>query len=404
MRLGLQLVLFTVFALAASYAGDEADATGCPKRFGGRCHCGLGSYRQWNPDRDLFITNCTNAGFTDPDVLEYVPPQSEIVIFTGNHFPTLPWNIFGIWNDFKQLEVIDLTNNGINEIQGKSFHKVGNVKRLILNHNDLYIVSAMHHPRVFSNFENLEELHLTNAFTEQIDSKWYLTSLKDIFVSSNLTKLKKLHLEQNEIWEISSDDLFCDLPSLMDLHLGDNQLTDINFSLSCLRQLRYLDLEYNKITNIPKKTLDLLEDVFGNHSSTSQIDLHGNPYTCDCHMMPFFDWLKTTRARLVNKDEMRCYDGLPASNAGKRIKNLRDLACPAVRTLDTSEHNSGYAVASTLLILLIVLITSLILLVLWVNRLKVREKLSPLVKNFRNSMQYSTIGKEEEHLPPEVNV
>jgi len=45
----------------------------------------------------------------------------------------------------------------------------------------------------------------------------------------------------------------------------------------------------------------LVEEVFGNHSSTSQIDLHGNPYTCDCHLMPLFDWLKTTRARLVNK-------------------------------------------------------------------------------------------------------
>jgi hypothetical protein len=47
--------------------------------------------------------------------------------------------------------------------------------------------------------------------------------------------------------------------------------------------------------------MGLAEEVFGNHSSTSQIDLHGNPYACDCHLMPLFDWLKTTRARLVNK-------------------------------------------------------------------------------------------------------
>jgi hypothetical protein len=33
-----------------------------------------------------------------------------------------------------------------------------------------------------------------------------------------------------------------------------------------------------------------------------------------------------------------------------------------------SEHNSGYAVTSTLLTVLIVLMVSLILLVLWVNR------------------------------------
>ena len=32
-----------------------------------------------------------------------------------------------------------------------------------------------------------------------------------------------LPLEQNEIWEINSDDLFCDLPSLMDLHLGKSR-------------------------------------------------------------------------------------------------------------------------------------------------------------------------------------
>ena len=32
--------------------------------------------------------------------------------------------------------------------------------------------------RVFSNFIHLEELHLTNAFTEQIVSQWYLLNLQ----------------------------------------------------------------------------------------------------------------------------------------------------------------------------------------------------------------------------------
>jgi hypothetical protein len=52
------------------------------------------------------------------------------------------------------------------------------VERLILNHNDLYIVSSLSHPRMFSNFVNLKELHLTNAFTEQIVSQWYLLNLE----------------------------------------------------------------------------------------------------------------------------------------------------------------------------------------------------------------------------------
>ena len=146
------------------------------------------------------MTNCTNTGFTDSSILEYIPSQTEVLIVQGNRFRRLQWNIFGIWENRTKLEVIDLTNNQIQEIQGKTFHKVSNVKRLILNHNDLYIVSTLNHPRIFSNFVNLEELHLTNAFTEQVDSKWYLTDLKNIFLSSDLKKLTKLHLEQNEIW------------------------------------------------------------------------------------------------------------------------------------------------------------------------------------------------------------
>ena len=78
------------------------------------------------------------------------------------------------------------------------FHFV--VSRLLLNHNNLKISGRYHHRRVLTNFKSLEELHLTNAFTEVIDSKWYLDDLKDILLAAEMTKLYKLHLEQNEIW------------------------------------------------------------------------------------------------------------------------------------------------------------------------------------------------------------
>lgn len=397
------ILLGTCFFMAVNcYVGDEKDITGCPKVFGGRCICGLANYKQWNPDKQVFITNCTNTGFKNTTMLEYLPDETEVLIFTGNHLETLPWNLFGIFDERKKLEVVDLTNNGIKEIQGKSFHKVTTVKRLILDHNDLYIVSAMHHPRTFSNFENLEELHLTNAFTEQIDSKWYLRDLKDIFGASQLLKLKKLHLEQNEIWEIKDNDMFCDLPELMDLHLGDNQLTDINFSLDCLRQLRYLDLEYNKITNLGSETLVKLDKAFA--SKDRKIDLHGNPYTCDCHFMPFFDWLKKTKINLQNKDDMRCYTGKPEYNAGLRIKNIEKLTCPVPETA-LSHNNSRHATTTTLLTVLIILTAILLTVVFWVNRQTVMKKMKPVTESLNRhvSKQYSAIDKQEE-VPQEVNV
>eukprot|EP00092_Neocalanus_flemingeri_P067685 GFUD01082645.1.p1 GENE.GFUD01082645.1~~GFUD01082645.1.p1 ORF type:complete len:331 (+),score=73.45 GFUD01082645.1:43-1035(+) len=320
------LLLFSLVAMSTCYDGTERDLTGCPKRFEQRCSCGLGYYSSWKPDRRVFITNCSNSGFTNPDIIEYTPVETEVLIFNGNQFETLPCNLLGIWNE--KLEVLDLTNNGIKEIQGTSFHAMNNIRRLILNHNDINIVYGMSRQRIFSNFENIEELHLSNAFTDDIDFKWYLTDLKDVLISSELKKLKKLHLEQNEIWEIKDNDMFCKLPELMNLHLGDNQLSDINFSLSCLKNLRYLGLEFNKIRNLGQDTLDKLDKAFGDSSSgISQIDLHGNSFMCDCNITPLYNWLKLTKAQLVNEREMRCYDGFPAYNARIRIVNAVELDC-----------------------------------------------------------------------------
>ncbi len=170
-------------------------------------------------------------------------------------------NIFGKLNDYPQLDTIDMTNNKIEEIKGKTYHHVGNVKTLILNHNNLNITGDKTHPRIFSNFVNLESLHLTNAFTESVDSKDYLVALEQIFVGSNLTSLIKVHLEQNEIWHFKNPKMFCNLPSLMDLYLGDNNLTDINFDFSCLRNLRFLDLRDNRINTLSNYTLNKFADL-----------------------------------------------------------------------------------------------------------------------------------------------
>ena len=57
----------------------------------------------------------------------------------------MDWNIFGIVHDRDEFEVIDMSNNKIQEISGKAFHKVSSVRRLVLNHNDLLISGQQHH-------------------------------------------------------------------------------------------------------------------------------------------------------------------------------------------------------------------------------------------------------------------
>ena len=116
-------------------------------------------------------------------MLEFLPDETEVLIFNGNNIEYLPNNVLGITQEHELLKVIDLSNNNISEISGKAFHKVRNVEILILNHNDLRISGEESHPRILTNFLNLKELYLTNAFTEVIDSKYYL---KDLQVSKNL--------------------------------------------------------------------------------------------------------------------------------------------------------------------------------------------------------------------------
>ena len=117
----------------------------------------------------------------------------------------MPNNVFGQVEDHLYLKVIDFSNNHINEITGKAFHLVSSVEVLILNHNNLQISGARSHPRLLTNFDNLKEIHLTNAFSELVDSEYYLEDLADIFMQANdeerdRKSIKKIHLEQNEIW------------------------------------------------------------------------------------------------------------------------------------------------------------------------------------------------------------
>ena len=94
---------------------------------------------------------------------------------------------------------------------------------------------------MFTNFLNLRELHLTNAFTENIDSKYYLDDLATMIMAAlaeGVNNLTKLYLGQNEIWSIKNE-MFCSdlFPVLSHLDLSNNQLYDLNFKFECIKKL-----------------------------------------------------------------------------------------------------------------------------------------------------------------------
>lgn len=366
----------------------------CGPKFKNKCLCGRAEYF----DRIQYIVNCTNSGFRDTSMLEHLPPQTEVLIWTGNFVPELPWNVFGAINDLENLTIVDMSNNHIREIRGKSYHHVPNVKRLILNHNNLSISSDddddvnHHHPRVFSNFVNLMELHLTNAFADDT-SEELSEDLHDIFMNSNLTKLTKLHLEQNEIKKFKDKRVFCDLPSLRDLHLGDNLLEELNFNVICLSHLRFLDLERNKFTQMKLKDLNVLDILSKTQGRDTEliIDLTYNQLACDCTINNVQDWLKKTKVKIRNLDNLFCYrQGRPS----QPLLSVKFNKCrmPSRNITTTTGHTI------TLVFLFVVFCTvllSLVTVLVYINRNRIKKIVNPVMTNVSRKVQYTTIKDDD---------
>ena len=81
----------------------------------------------------------------------------------------------------------------------------------------------------------------------------------------------------NEICRAIDDPkMFCGLPGLKDLYLGDNQLKSIDFEFDCIKKLRYLDLQYNKMKRLDQQTMKRIDHKFGGNKGM-QITLIQNP-------------------------------------------------------------------------------------------------------------------------------
>lgn len=364
----------------------------CGAQFKNKCLCGRGEYI----DRtNVYIVNCTNTGFRDITMLQSLPKQTEVLIWTGNYVPELPWNVFGAMNNLDNLTIIDMSNNHIREIRGKSYHHVSNVRRLILNHNNLSISRDddefnHHHPRVFSNFINLMELHLTNAFadnsTEQLSE-----DLHDIFVESNLTKLTKLHLEQNEIRKFKDKRVFCDLPSLSDLHLGDNLLEEINFNVYCLKNLRFLDLERNKFTQMKIKDLHALDVLTESEENKSNliIDITYNELACDCTINNIQDWVKKTKVTIRNLDRIYCYKG---GHPYQPLLAAKYSKCKVQTRTTTTGHTITLIFIA---VLFLTLLLTLIATAIYINRTHIKKIVNPVMTNVSRKVHYTTIKDDD---------
>lgn len=345
-------ILFTVLVISGSVSCSLYSASICPDAFEGKCKCGL---KEYGPYRVLqYITNCTNSGFTDAGMLKSLPQETEVLVFSGNKVLDLPLNIFGRNHSFGILETIDFSSNHIQTIKGKTFHGVNNVKTLILDNNDLYVISKDHHPRVFSNFELLETLSLRNTYTDKI--KDYELYLYDIFIESNLMMLKNLYLDHNGL-RLLHNEMFCPMKTLRSLSLGGNFIQGIDFNITCLPHLENLDLGDNLIPYLSRQAIRQLDDMPG-----LKLNLTANPFDCSCQMVDTgtFKLLRDVRSRVkvYDRSTFHCSNG-NLEAIGRHLFNVNLSPCHDKLKLQghlSKRSTAGIAILGVIIILMCTLL------------------------------------------------
>lgn len=133
------------------------------------------------------------------------------------------------------IKYLYLRNNQIDHIDEKAFENVTDLQWLILDHNRLE--NSKIKGKVFSKLKKLKKLHLNyNNLTESVGP--LPKSLED------------LQLTHNKITKLSS---FEGLVNLTFIHLQHNQLKEdaISAALKGLKSLEYLDLSFNQMGKLP---------------------------------------------------------------------------------------------------------------------------------------------------------
>lgn len=171
--------------------------------------------------------------------------------FYGNNFSCLIFD----FSEFKNLQVLHLSNNFLEYFNLKS----GTITHLSVSKNEIQAINS----QMFENLKNLE--HLTLSYNQ-------ITKLTNN-VFANLTKLKSLDLSYNKIFEIEENSFLGINLNLSTLSLSFNPIKNIK-----LRHLNYVknlylkginysvaEPEYLGVQNV--SYIDLSENQIGNFSN-----------------------------------------------------------------------------------------------------------------------------------------
>uniref|UniRef100_A0A8D8UDR6 Protein toll n=1 Tax=Cacopsylla melanoneura TaxID=428564 RepID=A0A8D8UDR6_9HEMI len=328
-------------------------------------------------------------GSLPPGFLSNLPNLQEVVLQDNHILKELPQDLF--WNspnlkklylrghtklthiprelfrDSRKISKLDLSNNGLHDLEENTFEFIKELADLDLSHNQLNNITN----DIFSRRDikrSLEHLNLSHNKLKSISEPEFdpcknnKYALHSIDLSHNILELDS-HLEHspfNECKELQTlklsnnrinkiyKDWILNMPSLATLDLKSNNITMMpNYDYGDYNNLfrsskMILDISYNQIEVIEWRFLKLLSQRRKNKIFRNKIVLNGNPIACNCSN---YDLLSAIQNLTIDKVAVLQKIAIETQNVTCKPGNIsidrvhpREITCSPVEGCPSSCH------------------------------------------------------------------